>query len=827
MERFVENLSWLPISFTIEDPIPTFDFFVAMFIPFRRVTTHVRLFRRLETTAIVTNGAGNSVPRPTSFKEPRWLVLERTKQNARDLLRHPPGTYDTDIFGRVKETLDAFQTIKPTDFQSIDLVLKLIERMVREIEVPRHGGIINWFCPPRYVNRLLNLWKQAARKGVRVIPPDALLRKLQQLSKKLPELGCDRVTYGIIMDGIMHTAPPESAPQRMEKILQYLISKANMHPHLQPNAISFNQVLEAWAQSGSSDAESKMRDLVTMMHTRNVEPSTATYNILLRFWSDQRNMDEIDKILENMKRQGITPSPRNYLQACYGYCAVPVLDKAETIALDLMWNCQDKALVGQCVQHLMMTYRDLFDSCGDQAEKDNVLARAEDLFERIGWRFITAQDPLAHKFIGTLLDIYAKASAIDKTEKILQRFQLNPVQTSILLKCYGKTDPGKATAMLEETLINPSSLISVENFHSVMNAWAESGLPDSYTNTTKLLNLMEHHPRCVDVGIRPNAQSFGILLKSLAASGIKERKTLAINLLDEMERRHRMGEKNIAPNVICYALAIKSCTEDFSACTGLLERMKQNHVPLHVRVYNEILLLWSKIGTEDAVEKSEMILKEMWDISKRQSQCRPDVYSYNLVLSAIRKVKTPTNYCKAWKLYEEMLNRGVEANMYIYTGLITHLSSFLHESAAEMADQILQTMETSRQPGIFPDYRHYSSVIRGWLDIDNPENATKALMRSVDTYSSARGSRWTAAPDAPTIDRVIQGWIHVGDLERATVLVHDLNELKGSGLIPTGPNDRTIRSLLDAWERSNNPGKMQFMTKLKTGDIEEVERVNF
>jgi hypothetical protein len=538
-------------------------------------------------------------------------------------------------------------------------------------------------------------------------------------------------------------------------------------------------------------------------------------------------MHEIGKILDDMKRQGITPSANNYLQACLGYCAVPALDKAEMMALELLWNCRDKAIVAQCLHHLLMTYRDLYDSCGDQTEKEDILARAEVLFERIGTRFLTAQDPLAHKFIGTLLDLYAKAGAIEKTETIHQRFQLNPVHTAIMLKCYGKTDPRRATAMLEETLDNPSSLISIKYFHSVMNAWAESGLPDSYTNVTALFNLMQHHPRCVDVGIRPKALTFGIVLKSLAASGMKERKTMAISLLDEMERRHRLGEKDVAPNVICYALAIKSCAEDMSASTGLLERMKQNHVPLHARVYNEMLLHWSKIGTEDAIEKAETILHEMWDISKRQSQCRPDVYSYNLVLSAIRKVKSPKNYRKAWNLYEEMLKRGVEANMYIYTCLVTHLSSFFHEEAAEMADQILRTMEDSRHPNINPDYRHYSSVVRGWLDVDNPEKATKVLMRSVDTHSNGRRSRWTAAPDAPTIDRVVQGWIHFGDLERASILVEDLRELKRSGLIPSGPSDKTIRSLVDAWERSNNPEKIQFIKKLQTGDLLEVESVNF
>jgi hypothetical protein len=144
----------------------------------------------------------------------------------------------------------------------------------------------------------------------------------------------------------------------------------------------------------------------------------------------------------------------------------------------------------------------------------------------------------------------------------------------------------------------------------------------------------------------------------------------------------------------------------------------------------------------------------------------------------------------------------------------------------EKADQVLQRMEEdfrrSKRRGdleehlngkddgttyerslakLQPNYRHYVPVIKGYLDGNDIENATKVLMQQVEICvdESNPMKKRAISPIPPTYLGIVNGWIELGQLEKASFIVGTVQDLFDEGKICDGPCARTYGALLQAY----------------------------
>ena len=160
-----------------------------------------------------------------------------------------------------------------------------------------------------------------------------------------------------------------------------------------------------------------------------------------------------------------------------------------------------------------------------------------------------------------------------------------------------------------------------------------------------------------------------------------------------------------------------------------------------------------------------------------------------------------------------MKEDNVEPNVVTFNTLITFFAKSKERKVLERADSLLQYMEKSERADLRPDHRQYMPVIKGWLSFGDSNNASRVLIRQVQQYIDTQ--RPGTAPNAIIMNMVMQGWIKVGDLDRATSLIAKMQELKDADLLPEGPNSRTYENLHDAWRRSTHPAKSANMQKLR------------
>ena len=139
----------------------------------------------------------------------------------------------------------------------------------------------------------------------------------------------------------------------------------NKRSYIKLNAIIFNQVLKAWADSSLPEAPDKMELLLQKMRTEGVDPDLFSYAIMLRFYGSFYKKEgavvKTEAILETMKQQGLEPDSVCLASCLYCFAKAGQLRKAENVLEQMMNKIPDNNnylhLLGEGVQHILTAYR--------------------------------------------------------------------------------------------------------------------------------------------------------------------------------------------------------------------------------------------------------------------------------------------------------------------------------------------------------------------------------------------------------------------------------------------------------------------------------------
>ena len=182
---------------------------------------------------------------------------------------------------------------------------------------------------------------------------------------------------------------------------------ANQHPPPHPphpDSYSYNIVLAAWADSGRPEAAERMDALTRRMRERGARPTTATYDIWLRYYCNnngqqqqQPSIEHMERMLEEMREVGVVPDLTNLSHCVAAYAAHGQVRRA----VELLFRMIDEYLLGhninstavnhhhdqraldKGVQSILRHYRDVVDSKAGSEAKAQALRDAVALAQKV------------------------------------------------------------------------------------------------------------------------------------------------------------------------------------------------------------------------------------------------------------------------------------------------------------------------------------------------------------------------------------------------------------------------------------------------------------
>ncbi len=294
-------------------------------------------------------------------------------------------------------------------------------------------------------------------------------------------------------------------------------------------------------------------------------------------------------------------------------------------------------------------------------------------------RSMEAPDTVAYN---SVLNVFAKLSPVPfegssrfstalQAQQLLQEMeQLYAEQKLANQKWYdalteGSLEDGQLSKGPPAVLVKPNS----RSYCTVIDAYARIGNQAAAEKTEQLLHqLQQMYEATGDEALRPNLIAYNIVLAAWSKVGGPE---AADRCLTWLKEGMPMAPDTISYNSVLHAIALSGEQQAGHRAEELLREMieKSNHTMVNGRSYTTCMDAWSKTGRPD---KAISLLREMKENYKRTSDAsfQPNCVSYATAIHGYALSKDADKVQKAYRVFREMLDDGVNPNRITYINLL-------------------------------------------------------------------------------------------------------------------------------------------------------------
>lgn len=294
----------------------------------------------------------------------------------------------------------------------------------------------------------------------------------------------------------------------------------------------------------------------------------------------------------------------------------------------------------------------------------------------------------------------------------------------------------KVAALMTQTIIerlfqerlagNHNVSITTIMYNTLMDAWSKSGDRSAAYRCEDILHWM------VSVDAEPDVVSYTIVIdawSSASGSGIFGAAKRAEEILNMMQNNYEDRTSGIQPNT---------------------------------QTYNALIDAYARAGGIDMAENALRVLKDMNNIyvEKTNRYIRPDVFSYNAVISAFATC-APRRSDAILKILEKSCEENnpanVQPNCFCYSTCIDAYAKSNEKNKAMMAYQLLQRMKRTYLSGVTtakPNVVVFTTVINACaycLEIEKPI----AFDIACETFEELRQNPEYGSPNYATYTQML------------------------------------------------------------------------
>jgi len=479
------------------------------------------------------------------------------------------------------------------------------------------------------------------------------------------------------------------AGQRAEDILDYMVNQCQngMNKFLEPDIITINGCIDAWARSSSFQSNSAFRaqDILQKLHTlqttqgvlKNVIPDTVTYNCLINAWAKSRNANQAKATLAQMEELSLT-SPNNHVKPdIVSYCSV----------LNALAN----------VAH----------------EEAGAAKKAEAILTRMHRKYHSDSN---------------KKNAVKPNTRCF----------NIVLKSHANSrEPGSGDRALLVLELMQDMATKGGNADVVPDTFSYNTVLKALGNCRQakkaheVLERMENEFENGDHHVRPDTISYNTVIRAYAKNREKGSGKAAETILNKMLT---LDNTRVRPDTSTYTSVIKAWTENGGTgyarrVEGIVDALEQkskqkNHahvVQADTTVYNALLDAWAKSYEWGSAQRCEEILSRMESMYRSGiERVKPNTSSYTCVIVAYAKSREGDEYEHAEQILSRMEgiynsgNLNARPNVVSYTAVINCIARSKEKRKAFKAMNVLQRMEEQYRLGnasARPNVLAYNNVL--------------------------------------------------------------------------------------------------------------------
>ncbi|XVE86258.1 hypothetical protein DITRI_Ditri18aG0021000 [Diplodiscus trichospermus] len=389
----------------------------------------------------------------------------------------------------VSEILEWLRAESWWEFSEMDFLM-LITAYGKQGDFNKAERILSFMNKRGYVTSVVShtAVMEAYGKGGRYNNAEAIFRRMQSSGPEPSAL-----TYQIILKILVEGNKFKEA----EEVFETLLDKEKSP--LKPDQKMFHMMIYMHKKAGNYE---KARKLFALMAERGIKQSTVTYNSLMTF---ETNYKEVSKIYDQMQRAGLRPDVVSYALLINAYGKA----RREEEALAVFEEMLDAG-----IRPTHKSYNILLDAFAISG----MVEQAQTVFKSMR-RDRCTPDICSYT---TMLSAYVNASDMEGAEKFFIRLKQDGLQPNVVT--YGTMMKGYA---------------KVNNFEKMMETYEEMRLSGIKANQTIFTTLMDAHGKNRDFG------SAVVWYKEMESSGVppdRKAKNILLSLAKTADERKEANQ---------------------------------------------------------------------------------------------------------------------------------------------------------------------------------------------------------------------------------------------------------------------------------------------
>jgi pentatricopeptide repeat protein len=361
--------------------------------------------------------------------------------------------------------------------------------------------------------------------------------------------------------------------------------------------------------------------------------------------------------------------------------------------------------------------------------------------------------------ISPATNVVGRWSAAEKSEILLQEMKdLHAEQRAANQDWYVVLS--KDTMDDEKVAMGPPAVLvkpNVRSYCTVMDAYARNGNTASAEKVEALLeDLQSSFKETGDGSLNPNLIAYNTVLAAWSKAGG------SVERCEELLKDMPLAPDVISYNAVLHAIASSGSPDAGERAESLLRSMWSVHP--NGRTYTTCMNAWSQCGRPD---KAQALLYEMKEIYEKTHDVslEPNCVSYATVIHAYAVSRDHDKAMKAYAIFQDMIQNGVEPNRVTYNNLLNCCaSSTTHPELIDplidlVEDLYLEVLEQKN-----PDQYTFGTVLKACSNLlwKDKEFAPSVFREACSRGQVSRGVLWQFRQAVP-IDtyREIVGTDHI------------------------------------------------------------------
>jgi pentatricopeptide repeat protein len=360
-----------------------------------------------------------------------------------------------------------------------------------------------------------------------------------------------------------------------------------------------------------------------------------------------------------------------------------------------------------------------------------------------------------------------------------------------LLLWWGKTESAEGAATVERLLVRleeeieaGNELLNLKNKHYTVavDAWGKSGHEDSARNAEKILERMKVMGRS-NPSLAPTRVTYNAVMHAHSKQGDTKR---AAEILEFMENSSGI---ELITNDYNVMLGAHAKLGEARQAEIILKRMidrcnelgEECECTPDLYSYNMLLSAWAKSDEQGRGKRAEDIFEMLEKrFQNGEFEWKPDARTYLAAISAVVRSDHPNAIKRAEELLAQAESRGIAPDIYLHSALLDAYASSTSSTSAERAEVLLEKLENE---GVANDVS-YNTVLKAWKtseDASAPARA-EALVKKMEERGLA---------DTISYSTLIAVYANKGGLESAERADEILQGMQGMGATP---NTQTLNA---------------------------------